>query len=315
MADSFATDILTGLQQKPKVLSSKYFYDESGSELFKAIMQLPEYYLTNSEFEILSTYKNQFLELFQDQAMPFELIEFGAGDGLKTKLLLSHFTEEKADFTYCPIDISATALEELADDLAQTIPNLKVKPINGDYFSAFDQLNQDSKTRKVVLFLGSNIGNFKNQDAVDFLKALRQLLNPGDLLVMGYDLKKHPQVILNAYNDSSGITKAFNLNLLQRINERLGSDFDLSKFDHYPIYDPEKGEARSYIVSMAKQQISFKDSDLTIDFEWGEVIHTEISRKYDVEEMATVAEKSGYEPVQHFFDSKHYFTDSVWKAN
>lgn len=193
---AFAHDVLEGLSAPQKRLPSKYFYDKEGDALFQAIMGMPEYYLTRSEYEILDMHKEVLQQLFQNGSGRFNLIEFGAGDGLKTKLLLKHFTEAGVDFKYVPIDISENVLQILTEDLQSSIPNLKVEAVCDDYFKALSQLKQTADRRNIVLFLGSNIGNFSEKEAINFLSRLAEGLNPHDMIVIGFDLKKDPEQIL-----------------------------------------------------------------------------------------------------------------------
>ncbi|MES2731964.1 MAG: L-histidine N(alpha)-methyltransferase [Bacteroidota bacterium] len=325
MNSIFAQDVLAGLAASPKRLLSKYFYDERGNRLFQAIMQLDEYYLTRSEYEILAEHKVALLALFQPKVTAceghqgqdeinnncFELIEFGAGDGLKIKLLLKYFLEQHAQFKYIPIDISADAVNGLVADLRTVFPDLEIEGVQNDYFRALDYLKSRSKVRKIALFLGANIGNFSDAEAIQFLSGLRKNLHPDDLLMIGFDLKKDPHQILAAYNDASGVTRDFNLNLLQRINNELGGDFELPHFKHYPTYDPVSGEARSYLMSTCEQTVHLSKLNTSFRFTAWEPIHLEISRKYDLPTITRLAEQSGYEVVQHFFDSNHFFVDTV----
>ena len=309
----FADDIREGLQSEPKRLPSKYFYDEVGDKLFQDIMKLDEYYLTRAEYEILDTHKADILEIVNKNG-GFNLFELGAGDGYKTKLLLNHFVSENVDFTYHPIDISGSVLEELSNALSDEIPALRVKPLEGDYFKMLSNISTDANTHKLILFLGSNIGNFGSGDALNFLKLLRGSLVAGDYAMVGVDLKKNPEVILAAYNDSSGTTEAFNLNLLHRINETLGADFDQEKFLHSPTYDPQTGECRSYLLSKEDQTVVIPALEASFHFRSWEPIHMEISKKYHLEELEALAEAAGFELVKHFTDSKGYFVDSLWRA-
>ncbi len=311
--DALADNVRTGLTQTPKRLSSRFFYDAEGSRLFQQIMQLPEYYLTRCEFEILSQSAGELLRRFCAQHQPFELIELGAGDGLKTKVLLRHFLEKGASFTYVPIDISAAALVALTGELNQQFPDLAVRPRHDDYFSALADLDAASDSRKVVLFLGSNVGNFTTTEAVSFYQNLHERLRPGDLVLTGFDLKKHPAVIQAAYNDALGVTRAFNLNLLRRINRELAANFDLSAFDHYETYDPEIGEARSYLVSQKRQQVRVGALDLVVDFEAGETLHTEISRKFARADVEALALATGFALTAWLTDCRAYFADVVFE--
>lgn len=313
MNQQFARDVLEGLSASPKRLSSKYFYDQEGDKIFQAIMKMPEYYLTRSEYEILEMNKVSLLELFKNGSGRFNLIEFGAGDGLKTKILLRYFTEQQTDFRYFPVDISGNVLNLLEQDLKKELPELKVEPIEDDYFNALSRLKHTSDRRNVVLFLGSNIGNFSEEHAISFLAKLGQNLNPGDMILIGFDLKKDPEHVRNAYNDKAGITRAFNLNLLKRINRELEANFDLDKFQHYQMYDPVSGEARSFLISRQQQEVYVGAVQKTFAFEAWEPVHVEISRKYTMSTIEKYAREAGYAQRKNFFDCKHFYTDALWE--
>lgn len=307
----FASDVLEGLSASPKYISSKYLYDERGDRLFKAIMRMPEYYLTDSEYEIFSTCKHELLKTFTEQKGEFILADLGAGDGVKTKLLLKQLMEEQVKFSYMPIDISSSAIDLLENDLAENIPGITVQGINDDFLSALEKLN-NREVRKVIMFLGSSIGNYENNHAIDLLSEIAKMLHPEDMLLIGFDLKKDPAVIFDAYNDKQGITRAFNYNLLERINKDLGANFDISKFKHYPTYDPISGDARSYLVSKQKQEVFIEAIDKLIPFNQWELIHVEVSKKYDIESIEKLAANSGFDIKYNFYDCRNYFVDSVW---
>ncbi|WP_338868159.1 L-histidine N(alpha)-methyltransferase [Spirosoma sp. SC4-14] len=311
-----AQEVQAGLAKMPKRLSSRFFYDAEGSRIFQEIMHSPEYYLTRSEFEILETYKANLLRMFtQSEHRSFDLVELGAGDGLKTKILLGFFVDQRVDFAYAPIDISADALDGLIADVSEQWPHLQLKPQHDDYFNSLQQLSANAKSRRIVLFLGSNIGNFTPDEALDFYRQLHDRLLPGDLVLTGFDLQKHPAVIHAAYNDQQGLTKAFNLNLLRRINRELDANFNLDAFDHYETYSPETGEARSYLVSQKQQVVSIGALDLIVSFQEGEIIHTEISRKFTRSQIEQLATQAGFTLNGWFMDSKGYFADVVFTRN
>lgn len=310
---SFAIDIKQGLSQKPKQLSSKYFYNAIGDMLFQKIMELDEYYLTRSEFEILSEQKEEILKAFMGDDSSFRLVELGAGDGTKTKVLLESFSKKGVDFAYSPIDISQSVLDQLEGDLNKNLPSVRVEPIQGDYFEALRELKRNHDLKEVVLFLGSTIGNFNYSQGIGFLKQLGEDLSTGDLLFIGFDLKKDPQVILKAYNDAKGITAEFNLNLLDRINNELGGNFDRNEFRHYPTYDPLTGETKSYLISKKRQTVYIEVLDQEFTFEKDEAIFMEISQKYSLEMIEECATQAGFKIVQKFFDQKGYFVDALWE--
>ena len=308
---AFARDVLQGLSATPKMLPSKYFYDEQGDKLFQQIMRMPEYYLTDCELEIFENHKEGILQAFGHRR--FQLLELGAGDGMKTKVLLRHFLERGAGFKYQPIDISRNVLLELEESLRAELPELDVKSLEGDYFQVLHELRGGVQP-KVVFFLGANIGNYTLERAADFLRSIAEALNPGDLLFLGVDLKKAPEVILNAYNDPAGITAAFNLNLLRRMNRELGANFELNDFKHWETYNPISGEAKSYLVSLKSQHVFIKALNRPFHFEAWEAIEVELSRKYSLSELETLAKKTGFAVRQHFFDKKKYFVDSLWRV-
>ncbi|MEM1123079.1 MAG: L-histidine N(alpha)-methyltransferase [Bacteroidota bacterium] len=307
----FAKDIDEGLSSTPKKLSSKYFYDAKGDELFQQIMAMEEYYPTDCEYEILSTYRKNLLQDFAGQR--FDLIELGAGDGTKTKVLLRHFLQEKADFRYVPIDISGNILAELKTALHEEMPTLEVSPVQGDYFKSLKQIPHVPDVRKVVLFMGGNIGNLDMNEANVFLRVLASHLHKGDLLMTGFDLKKDPQVILDAYNDAKGITAAFNLNLLYRINRELGANFEIDQFQHWPTYNPLTGATKSYLVSATKQEVHIEALNKTYHFDAHEAIDMELSQKYSLKDIEALAEKSGFQVRAHYTDDRRYFVDSLWE--
>lgn len=309
----FAEDVLAGLLSKPKSLSSKYFYDDEGSRLFQEIMKLPEYYLTASELEIFSQQTTEIFDAFTSGAAAYDLIELGAGDGTKTALLVEHFLAQGADFTYSPIDISKEACDALSANFRAKFPELKIRPLHGDYFKILKSLKNGSERRKIIMFLGSNIGNFSRVQAVDFFKDLRAVMNPDDLVFIGFDLQKDPRVIVEAYDDDEGVTAAFNLNLLTRINRELEANFDLAKFSHYAVYRPVECAARSFLISREKQSVRIGALGRTFEFEQWEAIFMEISQKYSQSMIEELAREGGFEISATFFDSKNYYCDSLWK--
>ncbi len=310
----FAKDVLNGLTAEEKYLSSKYFYNDRGSEIFRNIMRMPEYYLTNCELEAFEMHKDAMLKAFTENATRFELLELGAGDGLKTKILLKHFLSKAIDFKYAPIDISEEAVKTLINDLEKELPDVKTEGLVGDYFDLISNIGVNGYTKKVILFLGSNIGNFDEPTALHFLNQLHRAMNPQDQLLIGFDLKKDPQLILDAYNDPHGHTAAFNLNLLQRINDELQADFNLTNFAHREEYNPETGTAKSFLISLKKQHVTINEAETTIRFEKDEKIFMEMSQKYDRQMIASLATKSGFEIEKNFFDSREYFVNSLWKC-
>lgn len=304
-------EIAAGLRQTPKTLSSKFFYDEAGSGLFQQIMSLPEYYPTRAEFSILEKHGPALAAEWAAGGGPLRLLELGAGDGLKTKLLLRALLAAQADVTYAPVDISASAVQGLAASLRQELPALRVAPIVAEYEAALGQVAAAGE-RRVALFLGSNIGNFHPAQRRQFLAALAAPLAAGDALLIGFDLQKDPRQIRAAYDDRQGVTAAFNLNLLRRLNRELGADFQLESWQHYAEYDPLSGAARSYLVSTRAQQVRLaaRPEEVFAFAAW-EVIHTENSYKFTRPQIEALAAEAGLR-VRHFLtDEPAWFADVV----
>ncbi len=314
--ERFARDVLSGLRQEPKRLSSKYFYDDKGSDLFRQIMRMESYYLTDAEHEIFTQQGSALVDACSPDGTPFRLVEFGAGDGLKTKVLLRHLVNKGLEVTYTPIDISAAALDALVKELAEEFPQVGLEPLEGDYFEALDQLIAAGDTqRKVVLFLGSNIGNFNHSHAREFLEAVREHLGPGDRLIMGMDLMKDPELILAAYDDPEGITREFNLNLLDRMNRELGANFDRSLWKHYATYDPVTGATKSYLIAVKAQTVKFSALEAEVAFQAWEPIWMELSQKYHPQQIALLAEETGFCHLHGLIDSQRRFMDAIWEWN
>lgn len=308
----FAEDVLAGLSASPKSLSSKYFYDDEGSRLFQEIMKLPEYYLTRCELEIFTTRTDEIFRSFSNGGDGFDLIELGAGDGTKTAVLIDHFLKQNAEISYSPIDISQEALDALTEKFTTDFSTLRMDARIGDYFEILESLRDSSTRRKILLFLGSNIGNFCRQASIDFFRHLREVMNPNDLLFIGFDLQKDPHVIAAAYDDAQGVTAEFNLNLLRRINRELGADFDLDKFTHYANYRPIEGSARSFLVSRERQTVNIAALGRSFEFDAWEAVFMEISQKYNLKMIEDLARESGFAIKENFFDSKEYYCDSLW---
>ncbi len=309
---AFEKDVYKGLTDFPKHLSSQYFYDSTGDRLFQDIMNMPEYYLTDRELEILSENTAEIAELFARGNASFKLLELGAGDGKKTKILLKYLSENNFKFKYQPVDISQNALDGLEKSLRKELPKVSVETRQGSYFETLSAITAENGTKKVILFLGSNIGNLLHPQAVEFLKSIQELMQEDDLLFVGFDMKKSPQTILDAYNDSTGITAAFNKNVLARINTELDGNFNLDTFMHWEVYDPETGTAKSYLVAKEAQTVTLQKLDLEIDFTAWETIHTEVSQKYDDRTIAWLADKSGLEIVTEFSDANGQYKNYVF---
>lgn len=309
----FAEEVLKGLSSSPKYLSSKYFYDDEGSRIFQKIMQMPEYYLTDCELEIFQNQRQEIFEAFDHKGKSFDLIELGAGDGMKTVVLLQHFLTQGALFEYVPVDISGEAVKKLTQMMSKRLPSLKINGKTGDYFEMMDTINRYDHSKKILLFLGSNIGNFNEREVRSFLEKLHAVMQNNDLLFIGFDLKKDSDVILKAYNDPHGFTAAFNLNLLMRINRELRADFNPDQFEHEEFYDAATGRAESYLFSLKKQRVNFPDFHQSISFEKGESVFMERSQKYDEHMVSDMAKESGFEIVRNFYDDRLYYMNSLWR--
>ena len=276
-------------------------------------MNLPEYYLTDCEMEIFQDQTNALITSLGVQVnRPFDLIELGAGDGSKTFHLLKKLVDQKYDFTYNPVDISNHALEGLESDLNASIPKLNIEKQQGDYFNILSKLKDNGK-QKIILFLGSNIGNFMDNKAHSFLKSAGEFMSKEDRLLIGVDLIKAKEIVLPAYSDSQGVTAAFNLNLLDRINQEFEGDFDRNQFKHLATYEEHEGIARSYIVSQTSQTVHLKLLDLKIEFSENEKIHTEISRKYNEDILNKVLVGTQLNIASKITDSKGFFADFILK--
>ncbi len=307
----FYDDAISGLSGLTKQLSSKYFYDAIGDKLFQDIMNCDDYYLTRCEMEILELQTEAIIDAISADDY-FELVELGPGDGTKSIKLLRELTLRKADFTYIPIDISHSVIDNLEALVSDTLPQVKTSGMNGDFFDMLLQLRNSNGARRVVLCLGGNIGNMSVPESHVFCEKLRQSLSKGDKIIFGFDLVKNPAVIRKAYDDSEGITKRFNLNLLERMNRELCSDFDVDQFEHYCSYDPETGSCKSFLVCLEDLDVHFPET--VISFKKDEFIHMEISQKFTLSQIEEMAQDTGFATDRQFYDSKKWYVDSVWEA-
>lgn len=311
-SDHFRQDVINGLSKSVKQLQSKYFYDKAGDSLFQQIMALPEYYLTCCELDIFMNRTKELAQAIIADGSPFDLIELGAGDATKSAYLLKYLDSKNVDFNYMPIDISGNILSILKEKIGVEVPGLDVQSLEGDYFEMLEEAAVLSSRRKVVMLLGGNIGNMEMEEARNFCRTLKKSLRAGDITLIGFDLKKNPHVILQAYNDASGITAAFNLNLLHRINRELDANFDVRGFEHYQNYDPVTGACRSYLVSVSEQEVAIGDRNFS--FGKDECIYMEVSQKFARADIQQLALFSGFESLTDITDSKGWFSDAIWIA-
>jgi len=312
---AFADDVHQGLSSSPKRLLPKYFYDELGSQLFDAICLLPEYYLTRAENEILARSAAEIVSAVGNS--PVSLLEMGSGSAVKTRRIIEALLARQQSLLYLPVDISASALETSARVLLQSYPSLSIEAYASDYDTALAHMNFDAEedgTHVLALFLGSNIGNFGRDEARTFLRSLRAVLRAGDALLLGADLKKNPAVLEAAYDDALGITAAFNLNLLARINREMDADFDLRAFKHVAVYNEKIGRIEVYLESRRTQRIQIRKLEMIVTLEAGERIHTENSYKYDMTELIELAAQTGFTRAQTWFDAAEQFSSNLFVA-
>jgi dimethylhistidine N-methyltransferase len=312
---SLAEDVRLGLSGEPKRLFPKYFYDELGSQLFEAICLLPEYYLTRAENEILARSADEIVSAVEGQRT---LLELGSGSASKTRCIIEALFRQQGELLYIPVDISASALETSARVLLQSYPRLRIRAYASDYYDGFKALRREdggrTRGRTLALFLGSNIGNFDADEAHTFLHALRGVLREGDALLLGADLRKRADVLEAAYDDALGVTAAFNLNLLARINRELDANFNLRAFKHYVRYDEDLGRIEVYIESLRAQAVRLHKLDLDIHLAAGERIHTENSYKYDLEGLSRLASETGFTRTHTWLDKAERFSSNLFMA-
>lgn len=307
--DVFLKDVLEGLSSNPKKLSSKYFYDEKGDKLFHYIMSQPEYYLTCAEHEILQTRGQNILSNL-NVTEGLRIIEPGAGDGFKTRIFLESALNQGYDIIYNPIDISPNVMSILCDSLLKSFPQLKCEPVIADYFNLDNKINNDSY-KQLMMFLGSNLGNFDEDETAAIMQKFSAQLRKGDYFLLGVDLVKDPNRILAAYNDKRGVTAEFNFNLLMRINLELGANFNTNYFIHFPVYNPVMQQAESYLLSKTAHRISIGSN--TFHFKAWEPILTEVSRKYTPGKIEYMANYSGFRVIENFYDINKDFCCTLWE--
>ena len=301
----FAADVARGLTAQPKRLSCRWFYDAEGSRLFEEICRLPEYYIPYAECEILEAHAGHIVAALPPGAT---IVELGSGNAAKTRQLLeAALARAPGRVRYVPVDISASALHESARALAADYPRLDIVGVAGAYEEGLQELGAVGDGPKLVLWLGSNVGNFDRAEAAAFLGEIRRRLAPADRLLVGIDLRKDPAVLALAYDDPTGVTARFNLNLLARINRELGGDFDLDGFRHRAIYDAVAGRVIIDIVSRRAQRVTIADLGLSVHFGPGERIHTEDSYKYSPEEIEALLAGARLRRVGHYTDGAGRF--------
>ncbi len=305
---SFADDVRAGLTAEKKYLAPKYFYDALGSALFEAICELPEYYLTRAETEILERYAPEMVAAVDG---PLELVEFGSGSARKTRLLVGAALDAQSALDYHPIDISESALVASANALTGEFERLRVAAYASDYVEVLAGARLRTSKRVLALFLGSNIGNYEPDEAVSLLSAMSASFKPGDALLLGADLKKETATLERAYNDAAGVTAAFDKNVLARINRELGGRFDLDAFSFAARYDAVRGSVDSYLVALRGMTVPIEGLGLHVRLSAAETIHTESSFKFDSRDIEVLAERSGFRVVRSWTDEERRFAVSL----
>lgn len=310
--EDFAKEVKNGLGRKKKRLNPKFFYDKRGSELFEQICVQPEYYLTITEYRIIIDNINSLLKYYDNKDI--SIIELGSGSSKKTKILLNYFlNKQEGSLHYFPIDISQEMLYKSSLKLQSDLPKIINHPIAADYFDGiatvtkFISSQNNIPINKLILFLGSSLGNFEPKGAITFLRALRESINKEDSLLIGFDLQKKKDILEAAYNDVEGITAKFNLNILERINKELNGEFNLEKFEHLAYYNQVKNRIEMHLISKMNQNIKIDRLNQVFNFEKGETILTEYSYKYSLKSIEQLANKSNLRVERNFFDKNEWY--------
>jgi dimethylhistidine N-methyltransferase len=300
-SDALSSEVLEGLKKTPKELSPVWFYDELGSFLFDSICDLPEYYITRTELQIMREHADEMTTHIGPNAA---LIEFGSGTSLKTRLLLDRLSSPAA---YIPVDIAREHLLDAAGMLARDYPELRIIPVCADFTQSFDLPSAVfSATKRVVYFPGSTLGNFKRDEAQALLKRMRDMIGKAGAVLIGIDLRKDPQVLERAYDDSSGVTAEFNLNALRHLNRELGSDFDLSAFEHHAVWVEDESRIEMHLVSKRDQTVHLAGENVKI--KRGEHLRTEYCHKYTLEGFADLAAMAGLSVSRVWTDAEQKFS-------
>lgn len=304
--DTLCQIVDEGLSLDQKTLPCRYIYDAAGSHLFEQICRLPEYYLTRTEQAILERHAFEMVDAAGEDRCDLSLVEFGSGSSYKTRLLMNAALARQRSLHYVPIDISTEFLRNSSETLLEEYPNLSITAIAGEYGDGIEALPSDECPR-LILFLGSNVGNFENEEAVGFLAAIRRRMEPADRILIGVDLVKDRDVLHTAYNDSLGITAEFNKNLLYRINRELGGDFHIASFHHDAPFIDERSRIEMRLVSHSVQTVGIRATDRAYRFQAGEYIHTENSHKYTLDGFTDLCRRAGLDVQEQWMDSREWF--------
>ena len=308
---TFAEEISSSLNRDSKFITPKFFYDKKGSDLFEKICTLPEYYPTRTEIAILKNLQTE-LPSFIDNS--FRLVELGSGASVKTRLLLDIFTQMQQTTEYFPIDISEI-LTESSEQLLKDYDNLRITGIIDTYEGGLEFLKNYDDKNNLILFLGSSFGNFSPADGKTFLEKINSTMKSGDLFLIGLDLVKDSQILESAYDDAQGVTAKFNLNVLSRINDELDADFNLDNFSHYSTYNKDDQRIEMYLKSLVNQSIIISKSNLSLNLEKNELIHTEHSHKYTLDQIKTLLESTGFKINHTWLDENTHFSLTLVSKN
>lgn len=313
IAEQVAAAVRAGLTTEPKRLPSWLFYDEAGSRLFEQITELEEYYLTRTERGIFLDFLDEILGA-ASQGHRLRIAELGAGSAEKTRLLLAGALERQGEVVYEPVDVSRTALEAARKRIARELPGVTVRPRVADYTRGLELNEAADNERRLVLYIGSSIGNFEPEAAAALLKGVRAGLREGDGLLLGVDLVKEEGILLAAYDDEAGVTAAFNRNVLERVNRELGGDFDAGAFAHVALWNAELGRMEMHLESLRRQTVTVEELGLEVKFGAGERMHTENSYKYRRGEAEAMLRAAGFEPAGTWTDERGWFAVSLGRV-
>jgi len=300
---TFADEIYSSLNSNSKNIHSKYFYDKKGSELFEQICDLPEYYPTRTEIEILKNLKSDLSKYLNDS---FRLVELGSGSSIKTRLILDIFAENQNKIEYFPIDISEI-LAESSELLQRDYQDLNITGIIDTYEGGLEFIEKYDDKNNLIIFLGSSFGNFIPNEGKNFLRKINSIMKNDDLFLIGLDLVKDKKILEDAYDDSQGITAKFNLNVLSRINDELDADFVLKNFEHFAKYNEKDQRVEMYLRSLVNQSVNVSKANLSLKLKQGELIHTEHSHKYKIPQIKELFNKTGFEIKQIWLDKNKHF--------
>ena len=309
-ASAIAQDVATGLSASPKWLSAKYFYDAAGSTLFEEITRLPEYYLTSTECGIFHEYA---AEMVSAAGKDLTVVELGAGSAAKSIVLLRELQRRQPFVRFIPIDVSDSALDEAVARVSEELPGVQVTPAVMDYTEGLDGVGR-ANGRKLVLYIGSSIGNFEPFQAGALLRRLRASLNAGDAILLGTDMRKPKSVLIPAYDDAQGVTAAFNKNILAHINRELDADFDLEAFAHRAVWNARESRIEMHLESLRPQVVRVPGAQITVSFQAGETIHTENSYKFTMPMLEAIAKNGGFQIERSWADARKWFTVHLLRA-